>query len=75
MASGLDRDTRLVVVMAILIIILVMIGAMLFYFRKKENDALYTLFRLEDRMNALELRLQQQGIIKEPVQAPVEKQP
>ena len=63
MAQGLDRDTRLVVMMVILLIILVMIAAMLLYFRKKENDALYTLFRLEDRVNTIEMRLQERGLI------------
>jgi LPXTG-motif cell wall-anchored protein len=58
MAQELDRDTRLIVVIGILIVIVVLIGALLLYFRKKENDTLHTLFRLEDRINQLEINLQ-----------------
>lgn len=57
MTAGLDRDTRLIVIIAILIVIIVLMGAMMFYFRKKENDALYTLFRLEERMFQMERQL------------------
>ncbi len=58
--DGLDTDTRLVVVICILIVMVILIGSTIFYFRKKENDTLDVLFRLEDRINKIELYLQKQ---------------
>ena len=58
--DGLDTDTRLVVVIAILIVMVILIGSTIFYFRKKENDTLDILFRLEDRINRIEMFMQKQ---------------
>lgn len=57
MAQQLDRDTRIIVVIAILVAQVVLIGALLFYFRKKENDTLNTLFLLQERIDSIELQL------------------
>jgi regulatory protein YycI of two-component signal transduction system YycFG len=70
MAQGLDKDTRLVIIVVILIVQIVLIGALVFYFRKKENDTLYTLFQLQDRLNKLEFTIQKKrpaSLSQEPI--------
>jgi LPXTG-motif cell wall-anchored protein len=57
MAQALDRDTRIIVIIGILVAQVVLIGALLFYFRKKENDTLNTLFQLQERLDQVEIQL------------------
>ena len=56
MTAGLEGTTRLNWVT--LVLLLVLIGMLLFYFRKKENDGLNALFRLEERLDRIELKLE-----------------
>lgn len=57
MAQQLDRDTRIIVVIGILVAQVILIGALLMYFRKKENDTLNTLFQLQERIDQIEIQL------------------
>lgn len=68
MAQKLDKDTQLIVVIGVLVIQAILFGASILYFRKKENDSLYTLFRLEDRINQLELQMREKRSGKPPSQ-------
>lgn len=57
MARDADRDARLIIVMVLLVLLVVLNAALILYFRKKENDSLETLFRLQDRINQLESKV------------------
>ena len=59
MSRELDMDTRLHVVMVVLIALVVLLGSLVFYFRKKANDTLFNIFRLEDRINTMDIEIQQ----------------
>lgn len=71
MALQLDRDTRILVVIGILIAQVVLIFSLLMYFRKKENDTLLTLFQMQERINQLEMAVNKKNPPKtEPELAP-----
>jgi type II secretory pathway component PulK len=59
MPRDADRDARLIIVMVLLILLVVLNAALILYFRKKENDSLETLFRMQDRINQLESKVDQ----------------
>lgn len=64
MAQQLDKDTRLIVVIGILVAQVFLIGSMLWYFRKKENDTLNTLFLLQERVDQIELQIHHKPVDK-----------
>ncbi len=64
MTQALDKDTRMIIIIGILVAQVVLIGALLFYFRKKENDTLNTLFQLQERIDQVELQLRRKQQVK-----------
>lgn len=64
MTQALDKDTRMIIIIGILVAQVVLIGALLFYFRKKENDTLNTLFQLQERLDQVELQLRRKQQVK-----------
>lgn len=58
MAHYLDKDTRLLIVAIISIVQIALVGALILYFRKKENDTLNTVFNMQDRLRNLEYAVQ-----------------
>lgn len=66
MRDSIDQDRRFVILIILIAIIFLVQGAFLFYFRKKENDSLHTLFQIDQRLNMIEQALRTQREPSEP---------
>jgi hypothetical protein len=62
MGQQIDKDTRTIIVIGLLIVQSVFVLALVWYFRKKENDTLNTLFQMQERIDQIELRLQEKHL-------------